>query len=77
MSIETGMREVILAWGQVNSLAKRFALGARVRSTLCMVPCHSRYIYGSWRRKGVMLKATKDGGQFSLGQVLTSLENMI
>ena len=45
--------EVSFAWGQLNSLPKRFALGYWGRRKLRMVPCHSCYIYGTWRSKEV------------------------
>ena len=40
---------VSLAWGQVNSLAKRFTGGNGRRKKLCMVPYHSGYIYATCR----------------------------
>ena len=32
-----------------------------------MVPCHSSYIYGTWRNKEVRGKTTKDGGAIFMG----------
>ena len=53
--------EVSLAWGQVNSLVKRFAGG---RSKLCMVPAHSCYIYVTWNSKEMGRRDGEEGGGF-------------
>ena len=50
----------------MNSLVKRFVVGQismlGLSRTLFMLPFHSGYIYGTWRRKEVREKTTKDGG---------------
>ena len=60
---------VSLVCGQVNSLARRYTLGTRgSRRALCMVSCHRRYIYGTWRSKEVGGKPQRMGGsKFSRG----------
>ena len=49
----------------MNSLVKRFVVGQismlGLSRTLFMLPFHSCYIYGTWRRKEVREKTTKDG----------------
>ena len=56
----------------MNSLAKRFVLEQKsmlgLSKTLCMLPFHSCYIYGTWRSKGVRGKTTKDGGAIFMGR---------
>ena len=43
-------RRVSLAWGQVNSPGKKFTWETEGRRKLCMVSCHSCYIYGEGKR---------------------------
>ena len=64
-----------LMWGQVNSLANRFALETGGRKTLCMVPCNSRYIYGTWESKKVR-GSHKGWGAVFMGQELTPLDTI-
>ena len=45
-----------LAWGQVNSLAKRFAWRDWGRKKLYMVLSHSYYIYATWKSNDVGMR---------------------
>ena len=51
---------VSLAWGQVN----RLKVGGR---KLYMLPCHSCYIYGTWRSKKVGDLKSSYGGKLKGG----------
>ena len=57
---------------QLNSLAKRFARQIGGRKKLCMMPCHSFHVYGTWNSKevgvGVGLKSSFGGGQDITGE---------
>ena len=44
---------VSLTWGQVNSLAKRFARESGATRKLCTVPHHISFIYETCRNKEV------------------------
>ena len=70
-----------LAWGQVNSLAKRFAWRDWGRKKLYMVLSHSYYIYATWKSNDVgmreVLRPSYGWGTNFCGMSLTPLDIML